>query len=127
MAKEEGVDLSKVPSSGDRITREDVASFIANQKSMGRVRVPATPAARRVARESGIALETVAGSGPRGRVQSTDVLTTAKSVLVSRTEVNGPEAEVVPLTSIRRTIAERMQRSFQESPHIALTVDADMT
>jgi pyruvate dehydrogenase E2 component (dihydrolipoamide acetyltransferase) len=127
MAKEEGVDLSKVPSSGDRITREDVARFIANQKSMGRVTVPATPAARRVARESGIALETVAGSGPRGRVQSTDVLTTAKSVLVSRTEVNGPEAEVVPLTSIRRTIAERMQRSFQESPHIALTVDADMT
>jgi pyruvate dehydrogenase E2 component (dihydrolipoamide acetyltransferase) len=39
----------------------------------------------------------------------------------------GREAEIVPLTSIRRTIAERMQQSFQESPHIALTVEADMT
>ena len=41
--------------------------------------------------------------------------------------VNGREAEIVPLTSIRRTIAERMQQSFQEAPHIALTVDVDMT
>jgi pyruvate dehydrogenase E2 component (dihydrolipoamide acetyltransferase) len=127
MAKEEGVDLSKVPASGDRITREDVERFIVDQKSKGRVTVPATPAARRVARESGVALETVAGSGPRGRVQSVDVVTAAKSVLISTTEVNGREAEVVPLTSIRRTIAQRMQQSFQESPHIALTVDVDMT
>jgi len=35
--------------------------------------------------------------------------------------------EVIPLSSIRRTIAKRMQQSFQESPHIALTVDVDVT
>ncbi len=127
MAKEEGVDLSKVKASGDKITREDVERFIAAQKTVGRVTVPATPAARRAARESGVALETVAGSGPRGRVQSVDVVTAAKSVPASISEVNGREAEVVPLTSIRRTIAQRMQQSFQESPHIALTVDVDMT
>ncbi len=127
MAKEEGIDLSKVTTTGDRITREDVERFIVDQKSKGRVTVPATPAARRVARESGVPLETVAGSGPRGRVQSTDVLATAKSIPSPTTEVNGREAEVVPLTSIRRTIAQRMQQSFQESPHIALTVDVDMT
>jgi len=129
MAKEEGVDLSKVPASGDRIMREDVESYIASQKTARHVTVPATPAARRVARESGIPLETVAGSGPRGRVQSVDVLSAAKPVLtVSPTaQVNAREAEIVPLTSIRRTIAERMQQSFQESPHIALTVEVDMT
>jgi len=126
MAKEEGVNLSKVPASGDRVTREDVERFIANQKTIGRVTVPATPSARRVARESGIALEMVAGSGPRGRVQSADVLATVKSV-PSPAVTNEREAEVIPLTSIRRTIAERMQQSFQESPHIALTVDVDMT
>jgi pyruvate dehydrogenase E2 component (dihydrolipoamide acetyltransferase) len=127
MAKEEGVDLSKVSTSGDKITREDVERFIAGQKSKGRVTIPATPAARRVARESGVALETVAGSGPRGRVQSADVLATVQSVPAPVTAINGREAEVVPLTSIRRTIAERMQHSFQESPHIALTVEVDMT
>lgn len=124
MAKEEGVDLSKVPATGDRITREDVERFIASQKSAGRVTVAATPAARRVARESGVALETVAGSGPRGRVQSTDVLTVNP---VSKPSTREREADIVPLASIRRTIAERMQHSFQESPHIALTVDIDMT
>jgi pyruvate dehydrogenase E2 component (dihydrolipoamide acetyltransferase) len=127
MAKEEGVDLSKVKASGDKITREDVERFIAAQKTAGRVAVPATPAARRVARESGVALETVAGSGPRGRVQSTDVLAAVKSIPASTTEINGREVEVVPLSSIRRTIAQRMQQSFQESPHIALTVEVDMT
>ena len=129
MAKEEGVDLSKVHATGDRITREDVARFIASQKSVGRVTTPATPAARRVARESGVPLETVPGSGPRGRVQSVDVLAATQSIASAPTVVatNGREAEVVPLTSIRRTIAERMQQSFQESPHIALTVDVDMT
>jgi pyruvate dehydrogenase E2 component (dihydrolipoamide acetyltransferase) len=127
MAKEEGVDLSRVPPSGDKITREDVEHFIAAQKSKGRVTVPATPAARRTARESGVALEAVAGSGPRGRIQAADVLATVQSVPAPVTAIHGREAEVVPLTSIRRTIAERMQQSFQESPHIALTVEVDMT
>ncbi len=127
MAKEEGIDLSKVATSGDRVTREDVERFLANQKTVGRVTIPATPAARRVARESGIPLETVAGSGPRGRVQSTDMLAVAKPVPTAASKSNGREAEIVPLTSIRRTIAERMQQSFQESPHISLTVEVDMT
>jgi pyruvate dehydrogenase E2 component (dihydrolipoamide acetyltransferase) len=62
-------------------------------------------------------------------VQSVDVLAAAQSIASAPTVAapNGREAEIVPLTSIRRTIAERMQQSFQESPHIALTVDVDMT
>ena len=124
MAKEEGVDLSKVASSGDKITRRDVELYLANQTPSSRVAVAATPAARRVAREKGIDLESVTGSGPRGRVQSADVLAAKQAAAsVSRER----EAEVIPLTGIRRTIAERMQQSFQQSPHIALTVDVDMT
>ncbi|MBI3163078.1 MAG: 2-oxo acid dehydrogenase subunit E2 [Chloroflexi bacterium] len=125
MAKEEGVDLTKVYSSGDKITRRDVELYLANQTPASRVAVAATPAARRVAREKGIDLESVAGSGPRGRVQSADVSKTAKQVPASVS--HGREVEVIPLTGIRRTIAERMQQSFQQSPHIALTVDVDMT
>lgn len=127
MAKEEGVDLSKVQTSGDRITREDVERYLTSQKTAGRVTVPATPAARRAARESGVVLETVSGSGPRGRVQSVDVMAVAKSVPAAKKEGGGRKVEVIPLTSIRRMIAERMQQSFQEAPHIALTVEVDMT
>ena len=142
MAKEEGIDLSKVPASGNKITREDVEKFIAgqrpaDQKPAGRVTVPATPSARRAARESGVDLEAVAGSGPRGRVQVADVEaaatvvpppgTAVRPIAVTETATKGREGEIVPLTSIRRTIAQRMQQSFQESPHIALTVDVDMS
>jgi pyruvate dehydrogenase E2 component (dihydrolipoamide acetyltransferase) len=127
MAKQKGVDLSKVPASGNRITRDDMERFIESQDNSKRVSVPATPAARRVAQEHAISLETVAGTGPRGRVQAADILATVNSVSSSTTPVNGREAEIIPLTSIRRTIAERLQKSFQESPHIALTVDVDMT
>ena len=126
MAKEEGVDLAQVPTSGERITRGDVERFLAGQKTVGRVATPATPAARRLAQESRVALETVAGSGPRGRIQAVDVLAVARSSAAPVVAANGREAEIVPLTSIRRTIAERMQQSFQESPHISLTVEVDM-
>jgi pyruvate dehydrogenase E2 component (dihydrolipoamide acetyltransferase) len=127
MAKEEGVDLSNVTTSGNKITREDVERYIENQKSGGRVTIPATPAARRIALESGVPLEAVAGSGPRGRVQSVDVAEMAKLVATSSVANGGRDVEVIPLSSIRRTIAKRMQQSFQESPHIALTVDVDVT
>ena len=82
-----------------------------------------------MARERGVALEAVAGSGPRGRVQSVDVLAVTKPnpAAPSPVQANSRETEIVPLTSIRRTIAERMQQSFQESPHIALTVEVDMS
>lgn len=127
MAKEEGVDLSMVTASGNKVTREDVERYIADQKSTGRVTVPATPAARRIALESGVSLEAVAGSGPRGRVQSVDVAAMAKSNATTSAAGGGRDVEVIPLSSIRRTIAKRMQQSFQESPHIALTVDVDVT
>lgn len=128
MAKEEGVDLSRIQASGNKISREDVQHYLQEQKKPAtRVTVPATPAARRISQETSIPLETVAGSGPRGRVQSADILSMAKSAVMSSAANGGREADVVPLSSIRRTIAERMQQSFQESPHIALTVDVDMT
>jgi pyruvate dehydrogenase E2 component (dihydrolipoyllysine-residue acetyltransferase) len=125
IAKEEGVDLSKVTFSGDKIKREDVERYLATQKPARRVAVAATPAARRVARETGISLETVAGSGPRGRVQATDVAALAQS----SPSVSAPDLqeEVVELSGIRQTIAERMQMSFQTIPHIALTIEVDVT
>lgn len=128
MAREHGVDLSKIAAAGERLTKADVESYLKQTLSQptGRVTVPATPAARRVARELGVDLAAVAGSGPHGRVQAEDV----RLQSVSRPVVAAPGermAEIVPLTSIRRTIAERMQRSFQEAPHIALTVEVDMS
>ncbi|MBM3125690.1 MAG: 2-oxo acid dehydrogenase subunit E2 [Chloroflexi bacterium] len=128
MAKEEGVDLAKVQASGNRITREDVEHYLVEKvKPAGRVAVAATPAARRVARERDIPLEAVAGSGPRGRVQAADVAAFQSPHQPIFVSGDARPADVVPLIGIRQRIAERMQSSFQELPHIALTIEVDVT
>ncbi len=136
MAASEGIDLSEVPGSGPdgRITRKDVEQYLSAVKPgdlpAGKVR--ATPAARRVARERGMELQRIAGSGPRGRVQEVDVLaaesitTGATAPFAARPQVTG-EPVRVPLEGLRKTIAERMQRSAAEAPHITFTLDVDMS
>jgi pyruvate dehydrogenase E2 component (dihydrolipoamide acetyltransferase) len=93
----------------------------------------ATPVARRIAREYGVNLATVTGSGPRGRIQAADVRAVASvpsTLLVAGHDPSASarrdEAKVVPLVGVRRTIAERMTASYQTTPHIALTVRVDM-
>ncbi len=132
MAKENGVDLSRVPAAGDRITREDVEKYIARANMPAaapgvtrRVAVPATPAARRLARETGATLESIQGSGPRGRVQAADVSAAVQARPPAVSAPSGWPAEIVPLAGIRQKIAERMTSSFHDAPHISLTVEAD--
>lgn len=135
VAQDLGVDPQHVTGTGvgGRITREDVEAFAQQRPADGKVR--ATPAARRVAREQNIDLHTVQGTGPHGRVQGTDVLqfaaqkpsAVAEAARTVATSMDGVEAEVIPMTSIRRTIASRLQQSYQEAPHIYLEADIDVT
>jgi len=97
-------------------------------------RVRATPVARRIARERGVNLATMTGSGPRGRIQAADVRAAASAPSTPlmagpgpSPEVRGGEAEIVPLQGMRRTIAERMTASYQTAPHITFTVRVDMS
>jgi pyruvate dehydrogenase E2 component (dihydrolipoamide acetyltransferase) len=90
----------------------------------------ATPAARSMARQHGLDLAQIRGSGPRGRVQSADVRAVVEQMRLEVTPqpilAAPPPAEVLPLQGMRRTIAARMQHSYQTTPHIMLTVEADM-
>ena len=131
IAREHGLDLSQVPAAGDRIRREDVERYLASQAPASAPaepapagKVAATPAARRLAREAGIPLETLTGSGPRGRIQAGDIRAVPAPAPAAETE---RQAEIIPLVGMRKTIAGRMQASFQEAPHIALTVEVDVT
>jgi pyruvate dehydrogenase E2 component (dihydrolipoamide acetyltransferase) len=91
-------------------------------------RVKASPLARRIARERGIDLHSLTGTGPEGRIIAEDVERGVATAPAAPTPVAVPTGEIerVPLTSIRKTIARRLTAAW-EAPVFQLTVTADMT
>ena len=104
-------------------------------------RVKASPVARRIAAELGVALASVKGSGPDGRVTETDVRAAAKSVAAgpSRAGISdrGPTPAQKPpapkpgtgsrlqLSGMRKGIAERLVQSKAPVPHFYLNIEID--
>lgn len=93
-------------------------------------RLRASPVARRLAREAGLRLETVVGSGPRGRIVKRDIEAAlaagTATVPAPMPDVPGEDFVDVPLTQIRKTIARRLVESLGPVPHFFLTADVDM-
>ena len=87
-------------------------------------RVKASPLARRMAREAGVDLASVTGTGPEGRVVAEDVERAAEAPAVPAAASAQPEFEVVEPTSVRRTIARRLTAAW-EAPVFQLTVEVD--
>ncbi len=94
-------------------------------------RVKASPLARRMARESGVDLTGLTGTGPEGRIVADDVedAVSRDVATVAPTPPAAPpagegEVEVVELTSTRRTIARRLTEAW-EAPVFQLSVTAD--
>jgi len=89
-------------------------------------RIKASPLARRIARERGIDLSSLSGTGPDGRIVAEDVERGAVSKPAGPAAVPTGDIESVPLTNIRKTIARRLTAAWQ-APVFQLTVSADMT
>jgi pyruvate dehydrogenase E2 component (dihydrolipoamide acetyltransferase) len=99
--------------------------------------VKASPLAKRIAKDAGVDLKLLQGSGPGGRVIKRDVeaapaaqapqaaapLPAPRSPLPAR---SGAPYEDVPLTQIRKTIAKRLAASIGPIPHFFLTTEIDM-
>jgi pyruvate dehydrogenase E2 component (dihydrolipoamide acetyltransferase) len=92
--------------------------------------VKAVPAVRKLARERGIDLDKIRGTGPDGRITKEDVerAPTGKSLDGSsaNTDAYGP-IERIPLRGLRRTIAKRMQEARQRVPDVTIWEDADIS
>ena len=100
--------------------------------------VLATPATRRFARELGVDISAVKGSGPQGRVTDEDIKRFASGVRSGPPTVTvqapqparaggGPLEEIVPLRGVRKTISERMLKSLQTTAQVTHVDEADMT
>lgn len=97
----------------------------ARAASGGTERVKASPLARRLARERGLDLALVSGSGPGGRIVKQDLERAAAPQAVPGGIPRAAYRDV-PLTQIRKTIARRLVESLGPIPHFFLTVEVDM-
>jgi pyruvate dehydrogenase E2 component (dihydrolipoamide acetyltransferase) len=152
IAAEHNVDLHQITPAGSRIQKEDVLAYIEAQKERlqkGQARkdgekIPASPKARRLAQEKGIALSTISGSGPDGAILSEDVLaagmlptsssrlaTGAKesvSTVEQLSESRAPaqpeiEAEGEVPSRLWQVMAARLTESWTTVPHFYLVRD----
>lgn len=89
----------------------------------GGMRVPASPAAKRLARERGIDLSAVTGSGPEGRVAEEDV-----QHFIEQKAGNTPKVkQILPLSGYKKTTAERLSISFKTAPHSTVVMETDVS
>jgi pyruvate dehydrogenase E2 component (dihydrolipoamide acetyltransferase) len=88
-------------------------------------RIKASPLARRLARERGIDLSSIQGTGPDGRIVAQDVETPGPVAAPAVVAASG-DVTSAPLTNIRKTIARRLTEAWTV-PVFTLTVSADMT
>jgi pyruvate/2-oxoglutarate dehydrogenase complex dihydrolipoamide acyltransferase (E2) component len=108
-------------------TRETVpvaASINDGPAAAGSLR--ATPVAKRIAAQHNIDLKQVKGSGPGGRIVEADVQAlVAKRASVGQTSSDNQTAERVPMTGLRRSLAERLHKTLATAASTTLTREAD--
>lgn len=121
-------EAEKVESIPSQVSEEAVKEVAADSKKaavQSKSRVMATPVARRLARDAGVDLAKITPTRPSGRIGKADV--EAYLAGLEQTPTPPKDVKAIPLTGMRRTIAERMQTSAREAPHIVLTVEVDMS
>jgi pyruvate dehydrogenase E2 component (dihydrolipoamide acetyltransferase) len=126
LARDNDIDLDRVSGTGPRgrITEQDVRDAIEARQSRPQVQV--VPRARMLARQEDIDLTDVAASGPNGRITVVDVerAIAERDAVAARADAVG---EVVPLTGLRKIIADRMTLSVSTMAQVTLTTEVDVT
>ncbi len=126
LARDNGISLDEVTGTGPRgrITEQDVREAIEARRRRPQVQV--VPRARMLARQEGLDLADVVGSGPNGRIVVADVdrAISERDAGAARADA---VAEVVPLTGLRKIIADRMTMSVNTMAQVTLTTEVDVT
>jgi len=144
IADQAGISLSGInpTGAGGKITKDDVlkkAEGGSLSSSSESDRLFASPLARKLAIEGKIPLDRIKGSGPNGRIVKADVERALRGDLLPAldqpagskepaavSESAGSEFDLIPHTSMRKTIARRLTESKQTVPHFYLTVDCEI-
>lgn len=93
-------------------------------------RVRAMPSIRRMAKEHGIVLDSVSGTGRHGRITRKDILALLDARAAAPATPDRPaseSSEFETFSMIRRTIADRLSQSWREIPHVFTRMEIDAT
>ncbi len=119
------IDKPEVP------TEEPIPVTIQREMKEPPRRIFVSSLAKKIAREKGIDLSSLKGSGPIGRIIKIDVLRADEKLIAEKASYSPPlqqsSGKLIPLTRIRKIIAKRMTESFQNIPHIYFSLEVDMT
>ena len=136
LAREQGIDLAVVTGTGPggRIVEKDVlnhtdAGAQTSPVATAAAEVRASPIARRLAREGGIELALVTGTGPGGRIVEQDVLNNLEAASQPSSDAASASAQPVQvdLSRMRQTIAKVTSDSKRDTPHFYVSSEVDMT
>ena len=116
MAAERGITAGEIIGTGPdgRIVARDVEGYVAKP---ARVKISSSPLARKIADEHGVDINKLEKDG---RIMSQDVLAQVQSSTVS-------PLEGTALSGMRKVIADRLSQSWQQAPHVHMTVEVNMS
>lgn len=111
------------------ISEKDIKCYLKNN------RISATPLARKLAQMKGIRLEEVEGTGYKGKVLKSDVVSSVEKEATIKDDYRVDRAlshdneilREIPYQGVRRVIGERLSSSMQTSPHVYFTISVDTT
>ncbi len=131
LAEKLAIDLAQVKASGPggRILESDVHRYIETREptTTEPIRLKASPLARRLAKEFGLDLTTITGSGPDGRIVRDDVLQATDEIPAHVFHPETMASEIIELSGMRKIIAERMTMSLQTNASVTLHTEVDAT
>jgi pyruvate dehydrogenase E2 component (dihydrolipoamide acetyltransferase) len=133
-ARELKLDINQIPGTGrdSAVILDDVeqfASATARPSPAGEIR--ASPLAKQMARDLGVDLAQVNGSGEGGRIMKEDVERAAeaagKAQSLSTAPAGPAEGKMIPITGVRKVIADRLLASAQSTAPVTLMTEVDAT
>ncbi len=115
--------LAVITAPDEDLAEEAMQIEVSQTDQEAEMKVPASPAAKRMAKEYAVDLLHVKGSGPNGRIIEEDV-----THFVDESRGLLPKVkEVIPLSGFRKTSAERVSTSFRTAPHSAIVMESDFS
>ncbi|WP_249709459.1 acetoin dehydrogenase complex dihydrolipoyllysine-residue acetyltransferase [Bacillus cereus] len=116
----------------EELTASEVPQNVQHPEPLGKEvtnkqRIKISPVAKKIAKTENLDIKSLLGTGPGGRITKVDVLKALEERVAVPEVLEQEESKVIPVTGMRKAIANRMHASLQNSAQLTLTMKVDVT